>query len=509
VEKGTRRAGNVENIGTEQMNRHIHDGIAPLAGLEALNARVRYDLACLNLPPANWVPEHKGPGKERVHDVVIIGGGMCGLVAAFALRSGGIRNLRIFDRSPEGREGPWLTYARMETLRSPKVLPGPAFGMGCLTFRAWFEARFGTAEWDKLDKVARPMWMDYLRWYRQVLDIPVENGIEVTRAVPEGDYLRLHLRGAAEASVLTRRFVMATGRDGTGGPNIPGFVEPLPTAVWAHSADDIDFAALRGKRVAVVGVGASAVDNAAEALEHGAAEVRHLIRRPEMPTINKMMGIGSFGFTNSFHRLDDAWRWRFMRYSFLTQTPSPRGSTLRVSRHPNAHFHFGAAVERCRMDGNEIVITTPRGDLRTDFVILGTGFRIEPMARPELDGYADRILLWKHKYSPPTGMEHSELGNFPYVGADFAFQERKPGTAPWLARIHCFNYGATLSMGKVSGDIPGISEGASWLASAIATALYKEDIGAHWQKLVDYDTPELLGDEWRASDFPVAQDGVT
>ena len=30
------------------------------------------------------------------------------------------------------------------------------------------------------------------------------------------------------------------------------------------------------------GVGASAVDNAAEALEHGATEVRHLVRREEM-----------------------------------------------------------------------------------------------------------------------------------------------------------------------------------------------------------------------------------
>ena len=42
--------------------------------------------------------------------------------------------------------------------------------------------------------------------------------------------------------------------------------------------------------------------------------------------------------------MSDAWRWRFMRYSFGTQTPSPRGSTLRVSRHPNAYFHFGVAV---------------------------------------------------------------------------------------------------------------------------------------------------------------------
>jgi FAD-dependent urate hydroxylase len=73
---------------------------------------------------------------------------------------------------------------------------------------------------------------------------------------------------------------MATGATAPAGRTSPTFVDPLPRERWAHSADEIDFAcALKGKRVAVVGVGASAVDNAAEALEHGAAEVRHLIRR--------------------------------------------------------------------------------------------------------------------------------------------------------------------------------------------------------------------------------------
>ncbi len=287
------------------MTSHRTAATAPLDGLEALDARARYDLECLNLPAANWVPETTGPDGEKVHDVVIMGGGMCGLVAAFAMLSGGMRNMRILDRNPEGYEGPWLTYARMETLRSPKILPGPALGTGSLTFHAWFEARFGSAEWGRLDKIPRPMWMDYLRWYRRVLNLPVENGIEITHVRPEGGLRRLDLSGAEETSILTRRLVMATGRDGTGRANIPGFVAGLPADAWAHSADEIDFAALSGKRVAVVGVVASAVDNA--------AELRHLIRRHSMPTINKMMGIGSYGVTHGFASLDDEWRCRCSR----------------------------------------------------------------------------------------------------------------------------------------------------------------------------------------------------
>ena len=477
--------------------------VSAAPSLADLEQRVRDDLACLCYPPANWVAPSAMPAP--VHDVVIIGGGMCGLVAGFALIGAGIGNIRIFDRNPAGLEGPWMTYARMEMLRSPKQLTGPAYGMASLTFRAWFVAQFGNGAWTALDKIPRPMWMEYLRWYRKVLDLPVENNVEVKTILPEGELLRLTLAGdgARETSVLARKVVMATGRDGMGKPIIPGFVADLPQACWAHSSHAIDFAALKGKRVVVVGVGASAVDNAAEALEAGAAEVRHVIRRKQMPTVNKLMGIGSFGFTAAFPQLSDAQRWQIMNYSLRTQTPAPRGSTMRVSRHANAFFHFDAAVEKTRLDGNEIVIEISGGrQVRADFLILGTGFGVDPLARTELEGYADKILLWQDRFTPPAGEENPDLGRFPYLANDFTFLERAPGQAPWLSHIHSFNSGAAASLGKVSGDIPGISEGASWLAREIAAKLYVRDFETYWQRLLDYDTPELRGDEWTASALP-------
>src|SRR5690606_2082320 len=117
----------------------------------------------------------------------------------------------------------------------------------------------------------------------------------------------------------------------------------------------------------------------------------------------------------------------FMHYSFVTQTPAPRGSTLRVSRHPNAYFHFGKVIERIAHDSRELeIVMTDGTQLKTDFVILGTGFTVEPLARTELDGYADKILLWRDRYQPPADLAHSEIGNFPYLSEDFAFQERVP-----------------------------------------------------------------------------------
>lgn len=463
--------------------------------------QVARDLELLNYPPANWVPPTTGPEGQPVSDVVIVGGGMCGMVAWFALRRAGILNTRILDRAKSGVEGPWLTYARMETLRSPKHLLGPAYGVPSLTFQHWYRSQFGDDDWNALYRIPRTMWMDYLRWYRAVLGIPVENGQEVVHVDHRADGL-LSLRMASGAPILARKLVLATGRDGMGGPSIPAFMAGIERGrLWAHSADPIDFNVLRGRRVVVIGVGASAVDNAAEALEAGAAEVRLLARRPAMPTINKLMGIGSYGVTAGFPVIDPAWRWRFMDYAARQQTPAPHGSTLRVSRHPNAYFHFNAGVARIEEADGAVTITTPSGrQFQTDFVILGTGFDIDPLMRPELAGYADRIAVWADRFTPPKGQENPQLARFPWLEKDFSFTEKTPGTAPWLRDIHCFNYGAAISVGKVSGDIPAISEGAAWLAEGISADFFARDIDAHWQALLDYAQPELDGSEWRDAD---------
>ena len=96
----------------------------PAAGLAALETRLRQDLSWLELPAKNWVTPRLEDG-QPVLDVAIIGGGMAGLAASAALTHLGV-NAPIFDQSPEGYEGPWATTARMETLRSPKQLTGPA-----------------------------------------------------------------------------------------------------------------------------------------------------------------------------------------------------------------------------------------------------------------------------------------------------------------------------------------------------------------------------------------------
>lgn len=404
----------------------------------------------------------------------------------------------IFDRAPEGFEGPWATTARMETLRSPKQLTGPALGLGSLTFRAWYEAQFGLAAWDALDKIPRLQWMDYLRWYRKVLNLDVRNDHQVTAVTPRADgTVQLDLQTPnGQERVLARRVVLATGRDGLGGPHVPDFAHKLPRNRWAHSSDEMDYSSLAGKRVGVIGAGASAMDSAGTALEAGAASVDLLIRRNDIPRINKGKGAGNPGLVHGQLNLPDDWKWKIRHYINKQQVPPPRGSTLRVSRHPNARFNLNCGILDIGFSDERIQIKTPQGGFSFDFLIFSTGFRIHWHARPEFAALAPHVRSWKDRYTPPAGQEDQELFDSPDLGPVFELQEKTPGACPGLDRVHCFSYPAALSHGTVSGDIPAISDGARRLAQGMASLFYREDIDTHYATLENFEELEIFGDEW-------------
>jgi cation diffusion facilitator CzcD-associated flavoprotein CzcO len=473
------------------------------SSLAALEARLAQDLEYLGWPGRNWMPARQVDG-EPMLDVVVIGGGQAGLAASVALAQLGIRAV-VFDRSPAGSEGPWATTARMETLRSPKELTGPALGLPSLTFRAWFEAQFGLEAWTAMDKIPRLQWMDYLVWYRRVMGVDVRNDTAVTgiHPLPDATGVRLDLRTPqGERSVLARRVVLATGRDGLGGPAIPAFVNALPRSKWAHSSDEMDYGQLKGLRVGVVGAGSSAMDSAGTALEAGAHSVELLIRRPDLPRVNKGKGAGVPGLTQGHYDLPDELKWRIRHYINVANVPPPHGSTLRVSGHANAFFNFGCPILAIEPKGDAMRVSTPKGDFEFDFLIVSTGFKVDWPNRPEFDGIAAHVRTWKDRFVPAPGDEDQELADSPDLGPVFEFQERVPGECPGLGRIHCFCYPAALSHGTVSGDIPAISDGAKRLASGIASLFYREDFDHHYANLEAYAEPELFGDEWTPAPPP-------
>lgn len=466
-------------------------------GLAQLERQLSLELSRLELPAKSWVPLHHYNG-QPVLDVAIIGGGMAGLTAAAALMHVGI-SAQVFDKAPKGYEGPWATTARMETLRSPKQLTGPALGIPSLTFRAWFEAQFGDDAWAQLDKIPRLQWMDYLRWYREVLNLPVQNEhevLEVTLVQPKLVALRIK-HAEQEKVVYARRLILATGRDGLGGPSVPDFASGLPAHLWAHSSDPFDYSTLKNKKVGVIGAGASAMDSAATALECGAKSVDMLIRRATIPSVNKGKGSGNPGIMHGFYSLPDEWKWRIRHYINEQQVPPPHNSTLRVSRHDNAYFNVGCTIERVDTKGDQLLVYTNQGVFELDFLFFATGFKIDWHLRPEYASFAPYVRTWAERFQPARGQEDAELSACPDLGENFEFKVKPDAPIKDLSHIYCFSYPAVATHGNVSGDIPAISEGAQALARGIAGSLYQEDIEHFYQQIEAFSEPELEGNEWQ------------
>ena len=232
------------------------------------DAAARDALRLIGADPPNWVPDSTGTN----HNVTIVGGGQTGCAIAFALRRAGIGRVTIIDAAvDESQAGLWLNAARMNLLRTPKTLPGPELGIPAFSFQAWYEARHGAEAYAAIDRIRRLDWAEYLRWYRHFLGIPVRYRTRLQSIEPADGHFRLHLEtDGVAATETTRKIVLATGFTGYGGAYVPPVLaDALPRQIYAHTEDPIDFPALRGKAVAVIGAAASAFDAAGVALEVG------------------------------------------------------------------------------------------------------------------------------------------------------------------------------------------------------------------------------------------------
>jgi len=462
-------------------------------GVAQLSKRVRCELAYLSYPSREWVIPQYRDG-TRVLDVLIVGGGQGGLATAFGLMLERITNFRIVDRNLRGLEGPWRRFGRMTELRTSKEVTGIDLGIPSLTCRAWYEAKFGRRAWESIDAIPPDIWQDYLDWYRDVLELPVENEVDVISIEPAGDLLLAHLRRVGRIEhVHARKIVLATGIDGSGKWRAPhALLANLPAERFAHSADDIDFSRLVGKRVGVLGAGPSALDNAAAALEAGAARVDLCLRRADIPRINPLVWANFSGMLGHFGALTDLERWRFMRH-ILEELPAPppQDSFWRCRRFENFAWHTNCPWHSVRDLGGAAVVETEASTFTFDFIIFATGFETDLSARSELAPLVTQIALWRDRFTPPRGEESDQLARFPYLGTAFEFTEREPGTAPYLARLHNFTFGATLSLGVTGAAITGIKYGVSRLVNGLVRDLFREDAPAYYRDLLAYAEPEL------------------
>jgi len=470
---------------------------AQVQGLAALEARLREDLERLCLPAADWLQRpDEGP-----LDVALVGAGMSGLAAAAALRFAGIHRIRLFDAAFSGQEGPWVTHARMETLRSPKNLVGPALGQPSLTFRAWYEAQYGRTGWEALGKIPRVLWQDYLNWFRTVLDLPVTNRVRVdhigSETAPGGQVLVLDAVSedtGTRQELRARHVVLATGMDALGRAAVPALSSQIPRDRWQHNTEVIDFAALRGRCLGVVGGGDSALDVAATALEAGAAEVLVFVREADFSRVNYWKAFTHPGHSHGFANLPPEARLRLLNFLKSRKGPPAQGTLGRLTRFENVRLHFNSPVTALAVAPDQaLCVTTTHGQFAVDHLVFATGYTVDLAARKELTSLASHIRLWSD--NPPPTAEFSLEGS-PDLEADFSFREKTPGACPALGQVHLFTGAALVSVGKLTGDIPGISLGAERLARGITARLYAADLDQQLQRIREYDEPEVHGHEW-------------
>jgi cation diffusion facilitator CzcD-associated flavoprotein CzcO len=462
----------------------------------------REALRLIGPDPQNWVPDRDGID----HNVLVVGGAQSGSALAFALRRAGIGKVSVIDSAVDDvNAGVWLTSARMHKLRTPKNLPGPELGLPGLSFQAWYEGRYGLAAYEELDRIPRLEWAAYLDWYRKLAGLSIRYGTRLVRIEPAANHLRLYLEQGGTARVeTTRKLVLATGFAGNGGPYLPDVLaRQLPKSLYAHTSEAINFEALRDKSIAVLGSAASAFDAAAVALENGAREVHLFARREGLASLPVIRIRGYPGAYDNYGSLPDAVRWhQAIRFRQAGSTPPP-DAIARAVKFSNFHVHLASPWSSAKPSGSRLVAGTPQGKFAFDFVIAGTGYSVDIAAQPALRDFADEILLWRDRFTPPEHERDETLAAYPYLGSGHEYLEKRLGSARYLKDIHVFTPAAFVSFGLPVGDIPSFKRDIPAIVARISRDLFLADLASHEERIngsiaEDFSTDLYSSAVWRS-----------
>jgi Pyridine nucleotide-disulphide oxidoreductase len=206
------------------------------------------------------------------------------------------------------------------------------------------------------------------------------------------------------ADVFAQRVIVAAGI--TYFNYLPPVLEGLPPRYVSHSAQHSDLSGFAGRKVAVVGAGASAVDIAA-LLHDAGAKVELVARaraisfhdrsmepRPLMQQLLKPRTTIGIGWRSRlctdlpllFHAMPSRFRFEVVK-RHLGPAPGWFVKEKMVGRVP---MHLGASVERAEVVGDQVRLTLggerEERELVVDHVIAGTGYRVALNKLTFLDG---------------------------------------------------------------------------------------------------------------------------
>jgi hypothetical protein len=363
----------------------------------------------------------------RASEVLIIGAGPYGLSISTHLRGRGIDHLIVGRPMDSWRSHmPAGMYLKSEPYGSDMSCPQAGYDLD------------GYSRSERIEGIERgtplplEQFLDYADWYIKQL-VPDVSDVTATEIKAVDGGFRVSFADAEP--VAARRVVVATGVL----PHfyIPAELSSLPPELVSHTIDHRHFDQFRGRRIAIVGSGSSALETAALVHEAG-GEAQLVVRCPDSP----VWGTRALPLTPLVrlrnNKLCEGWKCPLWN-SPTTFRLLPQG--MRVEKARTVLGPLGAWWLRPRVEGvveilgkTDVRGAEPRGSgvrllldgpsrssLDVDHVIAGTGFRVDLARLGYLPEDLRARIATRGGYPVLTRLGESTVPGLYFVGAPAAF----------------------------------------------------------------------------------------
>jgi thioredoxin reductase len=402
-------------------------------------------------------------------DVAIVGAGPLGLSIASHLKARGV-GMRIFGP-------PMKTWLDM-----PASLNLKSFGFATNVYTPYEHSTLPeycrARGLEDLEPIAMSSFAQYGLWVQQRLVPEVEAKMVTHVAHGGAGREAFDVALATGERLRARRVVVAVGV--THFARSPEVLRGLPSELASHTAENHDFTRYRGKHVAVIGGGASAVE--AAAMVHEAGGHAQLLVRGGPPSFNSRMDpnrswrerlrapLSVLGPSRKSWALQVLpWAFPYLpekrRVRLTRGYLGPAGPWWLVERFQGkVEVHPGCEVMGAEPDGSQLALRLREGGasrtLKVDHVIAGTGYE------PDVDRlvFLDEALrgrLTRVERAPALShrFESSVPGLFfvgPVAAFDFGplmrFVAGAGYAAPLVARHLAGDADPSLRFGRVEGE---------------------------------------------------------